>query len=74
MRIPTRGDVLDSHDQLRGAVLFAIRTIRKMRSRDEVCVEAALLKLSKVLAEARTLRDAIPARAARGEASRRDVT
>ena len=56
-----------------GAVLFAMRTIRKMRSRDEVCVEAALLELSKALAEARTLRDAIPERVPRGQATRGDV-
>ena len=59
MHVPTRRDVVDSHDQLRGALLFALRTIRKMRSRDEVGVEVALLNLSKVLADARTLRKAI---------------
>ncbi len=55
----------DPMRQLRGALLFAIRMIRKMRSRDEVCVEAALLKLSKVLTDAQTLREAIPARRTR---------
>jgi len=47
MPVPTRRDVLAKHDQLRGALVFSIRTIRRLRDGDEVKLEASLVKLSR---------------------------